>query len=131
MMFSLLTAFKAVSNIFSLAAVGTGLQGIFDPIGFSKTFGLPLPPSKSSANSCAYVSLMGIRQLATGTLLMVFNSQDKYIEAATVLAIIGVLVAGTDGFHLAKAGEVKAGAWHAGPGFAIAGLAGAVLWYET
>jgi hypothetical protein len=74
---------------------------------------------------------MGIRQLGTGITLIVFNYQDKYTEAATVLAIIGVLVAGTDGLFLARAGDVKAGIWHAVPGGLIAALAGAVLRYHA
>lgn len=43
-----------------------------------------------------------------------------------MLAIVGVLQAGTDGWFLAKGGNVGAGLFHAGPGFGIAALA---AWY--
>ncbi|EGP82751.1 unnamed protein product [Zymoseptoria tritici ST99CH_1E4] len=141
----LLPSFKAVSIIFSFAAVGTGLQALIDPHGFSKSFGLPivsssasqLKPSKNGTPSSitnfadSYICLMGVRQLGTGILLMIFNYQHKYIEAATVLAVIGVLVAGTDGLFLARAGDRKGGLFHAGPGLAIAALAGAVLYHHA
>jgi hypothetical protein len=141
----LLSAFTAVSWMFSLAAIATGLQAVIDPLGFSTSFGLPikaLNSTKRTSNrdvdeslapesAISYVSLMGIRQLGTGILLLVFNYQGKHIEASTVLAIVGVLVAGTDGLFLARGGNKRAGLWHAVPGLAIAGLASAVLYYDV
>ena len=35
-------AFKGVSIVFAVAAVTTGVQAMLDPVGFSKSFGIPL-----------------------------------------------------------------------------------------
>ena len=125
----LLLVFQAVAVIFALAAVATGAQAIVDPVGFSATFGLPLHPTRADPAASSYASLMGVRQLATGISLLTFAWQGKWSEAATILAIIGVLVAGTDGVHLARAGHTVKGRWHAVPGACIAALAGASLYY--
>lgn len=150
----LLPTFKIVSVVFAISAVVTGLQAIINPIGFSRTFGLPLitttiEPSElltdqdSALTSRAttvlhsqrnltksYISLMGIRQLATGIILLTFALQRKWIEMATILAIIGIVVAGTDGIYLSRAGAKSLGWLHAIPGAAIAVLASGVVYSE-
>ncbi|KAE9961677.1 hypothetical protein EG328_002078 [Venturia inaequalis] len=102
---SLLLTFKAISVTFSLLAISTGLQALLTPFAFSKSFGIPiqtltnpLNPSSSkekssttdvAAAALAYVSLMGIRQFTTGLTLLVFASQGKWTEMATILSILG------------------------------------------
>ncbi|KAK0938043.1 hypothetical protein LTR29_010372 [Friedmanniomyces endolithicus] len=148
------TSFKAVAVIFATLAVVTGAQALVDPVGFSKSFGLTLEPAplspvpdtktgnaSSSSKKAAspseeqqrslaksYASLMGVRQLGTGLTLLVFAYQGKWAEAATILAIIGFVVAGTDGFFLARAGYGSLGRFHAIPGAGIAILAAAAIY---
>ncbi len=132
----IIPTFKFVSVTFALLAVGTGLQAIFDPVSFSKQFGLSLevPNGKPDASHIkqhylakSYASLMGVRQLGTGITLLTFMYQGKWTEAATILAIIGIVVAGTDGFFIASAGYGAKGRFHAIPGAGIAALsAGAI-----
>lgn len=147
----LLRTFKIVSVVFAIASVATGARAIVDPIGFSKSFGLPLSPTTSNPETPAidndevadrsrtrptspsyqhdrnltmsYVSLMGVRQLGTGTILLTFAYQDKWTEMATILAIIGILVAGTDGVYLSRSGARELGLFHAIPGALISALA--------
>lgn len=142
-----LLAFKLVSITFTLAALVTGVQGVVSPVAFSRTFGLPLPTAntKNDANSKSprgarasapemnldkqrelartYASLMGARQLGTGVILAIFIYQDKWVEVATVLAVIGFVYAGMDGLFLARAGKTAKALWHALPGALIATLA--------
>ena len=140
--------FQLVSVIFAISAVVTGVQSLVDPVGFSKFFGLPLTPSTASpidrdtagtsrttatlqshrSLAMSYIQLMGVRQLATGLILLTFAYQHKWTEAATVLAIIGVVVAGTDGIFLARAGHRDLGLFHAIPGALIAALAGGFIY---
>lgn len=148
----LLPIFKTVSVIFAVSAVATGAQAIVDPIGFSRAFGLALSPittdyvgslidSKGAVTSrtteilqnhrsltMSYISLMGIRQLATGIILLTFAYQKKWTEVATILAIIGIVVAGTDGIYLSRAGGSNVGQFHAIPGAIIAALACGVIY---
>ena len=143
----LLPIFKAVSIIFAVSAVATGSQAVLDPIGFSEGFGLVLVPEtsdsvKSLLNNkdairsgttatlhnhrhlaMSYISLMGVRQLATGIILLTFAYQNKWAEIAIILAVIGVVVAGTDGLYLSRAGDWELGLFHAIPGVLIAALA--------
>ncbi|KAL8279889.1 hypothetical protein RQP46_007739 [Phenoliferia psychrophenolica] len=136
----LLPTFKVVSITFAVSAIATGAQALVDPIGFSKFFGLPIgsPERASSSDNAAsarddrsrtlaYISLMGIRQLGTGIVLVAFAWQSKWVEVATVLAVIGFVVAGTDGLYIARGGNASDGRWHAIPGAAIAVLSIAVL----
>jgi hypothetical protein len=133
----ILSAFKLVSVTFAISAVATGVQAIIDPIGFSRSFGLPITDVKDSENSKlykhngspipSYVSLMGVRQLASGMILLTFAWQGKWIEMATILVILGIVVAGTDGYHLSCSGARSLGVFHALPGALIATLAGAVI----
>ena len=123
-----LPIFKAVSVIFAIAAIVTGARGVIDPMGFSTSFGIPLPPRSTEAPSVvAYVALMGVRQLSTGIIILIFAYQNKWVETATVLAVIGVFVASTDAVHLAIAGSVGLGWFHALPGGMIAALSVSVL----
>ena len=148
-MIYLLPIFKAVSLIFAVSAVGTGAQAIVGPIGFSKGFGLALDSpttnitrannegttmskKTTSSNShhdltMSYIPLMGVRQLATGLILLTFAYQNKCTEAATILAIIGIVVAGTDGVYLSRAGARWLGVFHALPGALISALACCVI----
>lgn len=140
-MISLLSIFKGVALIFTGSALLTGIQAIVDPVGFSRLFGLPIPSNASNSSTSStsssgsdteltrsYVSLMGVRQLGMGVLLAIFVYDDKWTEVATVLAVIGFVVAGTDGFYLARSGNRTQARWHAIPGAVIALLAiGAVL----
>jgi hypothetical protein len=143
----LLPTFKAVSVIFASSAVVTGAQAILDPAGFSRVFGLPVDaahstestptpskpargkeaPSPDEKHNCAYVSLMGIRQLATGITLLTFARQGKWTEMATILVVLGSVVATTDGVFLSRSGSPKQGALHAIPGLLIALLAWATI----
>jgi len=147
----LLPIFKIVSVIFAISAVATGVQAIVDPIGFSRVFGLALSStltdsvgslidnedavtSRTTAIlhyhrslTMSYVSLMGVRQLATGIILLTFAYQNKWTEMATILAIIGIVVAGTDGIYLSRAGARHLGRFHAIPGALIAALACGVI----
>lgn len=134
-----LSVFKMVSITFASAAIVTGIQAIVDPIGFSRSFGIPINGAKDAETSkstaittnsdpiTSYVSLMGVRQLATGITLLTFAYQSKFTEMATILAILGFLVAGTDGFYLYRSGAVNQAKFHAIPGALIALLAGAVV----
>lgn len=70
---------------------------------------------------------MGVRQLATGITLLTFAYQRKWTEMATVLSILGIVVAGTDGFYLWRFGATNQAKFHAIPGALIALLAGAVI----
>ncbi|TLD09702.1 hypothetical protein PspLS_11377 [Pyricularia sp. CBS 133598] len=141
---NLINAFKAVCSIFTVAAVLTGTQAIVNPTAFAISFGIPLnQPLKSAKQTAAsttnttkpphhdstassYIALVGARQLGTGITLLVFAYQGKWVECATILSIIGLVVAGMDGYHIAKNGNLGGGVFHAGPGAAIAALAGAV-----
>ena len=152
----LLTTFKAVSLIFAIASVITGARAVSDPVGFSTSFGLPLGPSTNDPAvartdnrdpssttqtvdsydhhrdmALSYVSLMGVRQLGTGIVLLTFAYQSKWTEVATILAIIGVVVAGTDGYHLARHRRQQLAKWHAIPGAVIAALAAAVIYSKV
>lgn len=137
----LLPIFKVVSSIFAVSAVGTGVQALIDPVAFSRTFGIPVAPVKATSKSTtapspsgpdsgaatlSYVSLMGIRQLATGLTLITFAYQKKWTEMATILTILGFVVAGTDGYYLAQTGARSQARFHAIPGALIALLSGAV-----
>jgi hypothetical protein len=140
--------FKAISVTFALAAVYTGVHGLVYPAAFSKFFGLPLdattiPPPPSSDSpfvkstyeaykthrtlAKSYISLMSVRQLGTGIILLIFAYQDKWTEVATILAVIGVLVAGTDGLFLIKGSTRADGIFHAIPGGMISALAVAFM----
>jgi len=148
-------AFKIVSIVFAISAVATGAQAIVDPVRFSKGFGLPLDSTtrnpteplndhdhgvtlRSKADlhahhslTMSYISLMGVRQLATGIILLTFGYQHKWTEIATILAIIGILVAGTDGIYLSRSGARRLGQVHAIPGAVIALLAVGMLYSTT
>ncbi|GAM83009.1 hypothetical protein ANO11243_009950 [Dothideomycetidae sp. 11243] len=135
----LLSTFKAVSLIFAGSAVLTGLQALLSPLSFARSFGLTVAPTKNASAATtrasprdqldnanvalAYVSLMGVRQLATGVTLMVFAFYGKWQEMAVILTILGVLVACTDGVLLYRAGLKGNAAFHAIPGLGIALLA--------
>ena len=139
----LLPTFKVVSVVFASASIVTGTQAIVDPIGFSHSFGLPImivkdvdksrttPISQSNKPNgnpiMSYVSLMGVRQLATGITLLTFAYQRKWTEIATILTILGIIVAGTDGFYLSRFGARNQAKIHAIPGALIALLAGAII----
>lgn len=150
-----LVFFKLTTAIFSVAAIYTGAQALFHPAGFAKSFGLsldsmsaamPLKTSRSKKEgptvtstkpilhphnpAMSYVSLMGIRQLANGLILATFAYQGKWMEVATILAIIGTLVAGTDGIYLSRAGKTSLGVYHAVPGALIAMYASFVLYHH-
>ena len=141
----LLPTFKVVSVVFASASIITGTQAIVDPIGFSYSFGLPVmivkdaDESKTSPISnlhkpnndinpiISYVSLMGVRQLATGITLLMFAYQKKWTEIATNLVILGIIVAGTDGIFLSRFGAKNQARFHAIPGALIAILAGVII----
>ena len=130
---NLLFLFKGISITFVLSAIFTGLHALIYPVHFSRDFGLPINKvvddpglSISTIHGTSYVSLMGVRQLATGLILLVFAYQKKWIEMAVVLSVIGVLVAGTDALFLAQAGKRGKARYHAIPGLLIAMLAAAV-----
>jgi hypothetical protein len=126
-------AFKVVSVTFACLAIATGLQGLLSPTAFATSFGIPIQPAPKAHEKAAlsYVSLMGVRQLATGITLLAFARQGKWEEMATVLVILGFLVAGTDGLFLWTSGAGMKGPFHALPGACIALLAGAVLYTGT
>jgi hypothetical protein len=135
---NLMSLFKVVTLIFTIAAIFTGLHAIINPTSFATSFGIPLPakhrkptappaPTHDSA-AASYVALLGARQLGTGITLLVFAIRGKWIECATILSIIGVVVAGMDGWHIARSGDFGKGVFHAGPGLLIAALAGAVVY---
>ena len=140
----LLSTFQVVSIIFAIAAVDTGAQALVDPVGFSISFGLPVALNTRTVDAVtsrptavlhshrsltmSYISLLGVRQLATGLILLTFACQNKWTEMATILAIIGVIVAGTDGIFLSRFGAQNLGRLHAIPGALIAALAGGVIY---
>ncbi|KAK5725939.1 hypothetical protein LTR15_004129 [Elasticomyces elasticus] len=137
----IIPTYKWVSVTFAMLSLGTGIQALVDPIGFSKSFGMPLEPTLSNDDNNkigsrsqqyglakSYVSLMGVRQLGTGITILIFAYQGKWAEAGTILALIGFLVAGTDGYHLARAGGASKGLFHAIPGACIAGLGAAAVY---
>ena len=131
----LLPTFQTVSLIFALSAIITGAQAIINPINFSRSFGIPLlaadqsksQPQYNSNPLTTYVSLMGIRQLATGLTLLTFAYQGKWTEMATILSILGTVVAGTDGIYLSRSGARNQAMFHAIPGALIALLATATV----
>lgn len=118
----LLPAFKVVSLVFAVSAIITGAQAILDPLAFSRSFGLPVT-SVNDNPAESYISLMGIRQFATGVILLIFAYQAKWVEVATFLGVIGVIVAGTDGYYLSRNGTRSLAMFHAIPGALIASLA--------
>lgn len=138
-----LPTFKVVSVLFAGSAIVTGIQAILNPVGFSRSFGLPITVVKDTDKSKStaiphidkaygnpiesYVSLMGVRQLATGITLLTFVYQRKWTEVATILAIIGIVVAGTDGIYLYRSGTRNLAVFHAVPGALIALLAVAAI----
>lgn len=133
-MSALLRFFQAITIIFTPLAIYTGLSAILQPRAFAKQFGIPLSPlsgggkGKGTADNGveqAYVSLLGARQLGTGVILLIFASLGKWEEAAIVLSVIGVVVAGMDGLYIARSGpgRIGAGAFHAVPGAGVALLA--------
>lgn len=79
----------------------------------------------------SYVSVMSVRQLGTGIILLIFAYQGKWTEAATILAVIGILVAGTDGIYLARAGPRGPAIFHAVPGGLISALAAGVIYLDS
>jgi Domain of unknown function (DUF4267) len=135
-MVNLLPMFMAASILYAIAAVATGAKAIIDPIGFSKSFGLDLGSTKTGSvgslidnedavtprtkailhdhrsMTMSYISLMGVRQLATGIILLTFAYRNKWMEMATILSIIGIVVAGTDGMYLSRAGSKCLGIFH-------------------
>ena len=143
----LLPTFQIVSVVFAISSVATGVQAILNPMAFSRTFGLPVTIAKEGDGSKAaaisdshktsgnpvlsYVSLMGVRQLATGIIVLTFAYQKKWTEMATILTILGVVVAGIDGFYLSRSGARNLARFHAIPGALIALLAFAVILTNT
>lgn len=132
----ILLTFKAVSVTFASLAVVTGAQALCKPVGFAASFGMALQKNDADKNpnflgketAASYVSLMGVRQLATGITLLAFASQGKWTDMATILVILGLVVAPTDGLFLYRSGAKAKGPFHALPGALIALLAGAVLY---
>lgn len=136
----ILPIFKVVSVTFACLAAATGAHALWNPIGFAASFGMPLQPFSKNyevninpnllagKTVASYVSLMGVRQLATGITLLAFASQGKWTEMATILVILGLIVATIDGFFLCRSGAGAKGLFHAFPGALIALLAGAVLY---
>ena len=135
------SAFKTVSITFAIAAVTTGLQALTSPVSFATSFGIPLsqhgrsqkpkaPPNAEAGVNLAYIKVMGARQFATGITLLVFAYQGKWVEMATVLVIVGSIVAGMDGYQIAQNGSLGGGLFHAVPGWLIAALATAMLRYS-
>ncbi|KAI3390654.1 hypothetical protein diail_8985 [Diaporthe ilicicola] len=141
-----MSTFGGVSVIFAVASVFTGVQAIINPAGFATSFGIPLPPPSPKHEKAAlepratpateeaaassvhmYVALLGVRQVGTGITLLVFAYQGKWVESATVLAIIGIVVAGMDGYHIVQSGSLGGGLFHAIPGALIAALAAATV----
>ena len=123
------------------------MQAILDPIGFSHSFGLPITIAEDAYKSnptvvshlhnpngnviVSYVSLMGVRQLATGITLLTFAFQRKWTEMAYILTILGIVVAGTDGFYLSRSGARNLAKLHAIPGALIALLAAGTILINT
>lgn len=141
----ILIAFIAVSIAFAIAAIATGLQAMIRPIGFSHSFGIPVVASANSRESkgstkslepaieaaTTYISLMGVRQLATGIILLLFAFQRKWTEMAIMLSVLGIVVAGTDGAFLLLSGARSEAIFHAIPGVLIAMLASVTLLTTT
>ncbi|TGO67384.1 hypothetical protein BOTNAR_0043g00160 [Botryotinia narcissicola] len=127
---TLLLIFKAISIIFGVSTVITGIQALLNPIAFSKTFGITVPKEKDTPILRSYITLMATRQLATGTSVLLLARIGYYISVAYILMVAGIIVAGTDGVFIAKNGSVKMGIVHAGPGFVIAAVAAATIWLE-
>jgi hypothetical protein len=138
--------FKATSVIFAFLSVVTGSLAIYDPTEFSAGFGLPLISTaattiktrsedvkdKLRSTAESYISLMGVRQLAMGLIILLFAYQGKWNEIATILALIGILVAGTDGIYIARGGgTTSAGQRHAIPGALISALASYYLYSKA
>lgn len=111
--------FKCVSMIFAISAIVTGIQAIFAPVHFSKSFGIPVGETWQEP-AMPYVSLTGARQLGTGLTLVILAMRGSWMAVGTNLAVIGFVVAGTDGVFLAKAGTMQLALFHAVPGALIA-----------
>ncbi|KAI8814187.1 hypothetical protein BJ742DRAFT_848930 [Cladochytrium replicatum] len=92
-----------------MEAVVTGIQAVYS---IARSFGIQIQPPKphddhvmsgtlirTQSSASAYVSLMAVRRLATGVLLT-YARQEKWEEIATLLLILGFVVAGTDGHVL-------------------------------
>ena len=148
-----LHAFKVISIIFALSAVATGVHALVGPVSFSRSFRLPLKSISTAGEmriqddavtsratvilihnyslAKSYISLMGVRQLAMGVIILTFAYQNKFLEIATILAIIGTIIAGTDGMYLLHAGAWGPGLFHAIPGAIIAALAWAFIYSST
>ena len=128
---SLLLLFKGISLIFATATVFTGAQALLVPIAFSKTFGISIPKQHDTPLLRSYITLMAIRQLATGISILLLARQGHFLAIAYILMVAGFVVAGTDGVFIAKNGSRKMGIVHAGPGFVIASIAALVIWQEA
>jgi hypothetical protein len=116
------TSFKAVSLIFAVSAIYTGAQAVVSPNTFARSFGIEIAQHTSDVAPAAYVSLMGVRQLGTGLTIIALALQGAWKAIATNLAVIGFVVAGTDGLFLAQTGSTELGVFHALPGALIASL---------
>lgn len=128
---NLFMLFKGISLIFATATVFTGAQALLDPIAFSKTFGISIPKQHDTPLLRSYITLMAIRQLATGISILLLARQGHFLAIAYILMVAGFVVAGTDGVFIAKNGSRKMGIVHAGPGFVIASIAALVIWQEA
>lgn len=103
---------RGANATFAAASIITGCTAVRDPSTFADTFGLELPPRSSGFNQFPkeaqtalleqqnvtrkYVSLMGVRQLATGLILLTLEWRHQWREAAIVVAISGFVVATTN-----------------------------------
>jgi hypothetical protein len=140
-----LASFIGISTIFSILAIQTGAHALLRPVSFAQSFGLPMTTKVASKNrpednedalavkqnldfGLAYVTMMGVRQLATGVTILIFASRGKWTEIATILSVLGLLVATTDAYMLWNAGKTGLARYHALPGIAIAAHALVVLW---
>lgn len=139
-----LTSFKIISTIFSILAVQTGAHAVLRPASFAESFGLPidlnvgqksrggdqketLAAQRNIDSGLSYVTMMGVRQLGTGVIILIFASRGKWMEIATILSVVGLLVATTDAYNLWSARKPGLARFHALPGIAIAAHAILVL----
>lgn len=116
----------SLSSALGLLALGGGIYGLVNPIGFSETIGIPITSPDSPA--LPFSSFTAARNFGSGLTILVlaYSGQRKAIGT---LLMCGVVTAAADAWICAKFGAVEGKAiGHFIMGTAL-GILGAAQWY--